>query len=142
MWPRSMVRKTASKLLRSTKIQQTKMLVTWQRFGDLFLFGLIWQYSSNHKTYNKGRFKVIATYLQRYSVSHNFIYPSKELCSKIVLGEVGVSLPRWCHTLVLPAPGYWRLFLNLIIFSEWKNDQFQRNFRSKLKLWKKSNFIR
>jgi hypothetical protein len=31
----------------------------------LFLFGLVWQYSSNHKTYNKGRFKVIATYLQQ-----------------------------------------------------------------------------
>ena len=42
------------------KIQQTKMLVRCQMFGDLFLFGLIWQYSSNHKTYNKGRFKVIA----------------------------------------------------------------------------------
>ena len=28
------------------KIQQTKMLVTCQRFGDLFLFGLIWQCSS------------------------------------------------------------------------------------------------
>jgi hypothetical protein len=47
------------------KIQQTKMLVTCQRFGDLFLFGLVWQYSSNHKTYSKGRFKVIATYLQQ-----------------------------------------------------------------------------
>ena len=33
-----------------SKIQQTKMLVTCQRFGALFLFGLIWQYSSNHKT--------------------------------------------------------------------------------------------
>jgi hypothetical protein len=43
------------------KIQQTKMLVTCQRFGELSLFGLIWQYSSNHKTYNKGRFKVVAT---------------------------------------------------------------------------------
>ena len=31
-----------------------------------------------------------------YSVSHNFIYPSKELCSKIALGEVGVSLPWKC----------------------------------------------
>ena len=47
------------------KIQQTKMLVTCQRVGDLFLFGLIWQYSSNHKTYNKGRFKVITTFLQQ-----------------------------------------------------------------------------
>ena len=46
------------------KIQQTNMLVTCQRFGDLFLFELMWQYSSNHKTYNKSRFKVIATYLK------------------------------------------------------------------------------
>ena len=36
---------------------------------------------------------------------------------KMALAEVGVSLPWWCHTLVLLAPGYWRLFLNLIIFS-------------------------
>ena len=48
-----------------TQIQQTKMLVTCQRFGDLFLFGLIWQSSSNHKTYDKGRFKAIVTYLQQ-----------------------------------------------------------------------------
>ena len=41
-----------------------------------------------------------------YSVSHNFIYPSKKLCSKMDLGEVGVSLPWWCHALVLIAPGY------------------------------------
>ena len=43
------------------KIQQTKMLVTCQRFGDLFLFGLVWQYSSVQTKYNKGRFKVMAT---------------------------------------------------------------------------------
>ena len=29
----------------AAKIQQTKMLVTCQRFGDLFLFGLVWQYT-------------------------------------------------------------------------------------------------
>ena len=52
-----------------------------------------------------------------YSVWHNFIPPSKELCSKMALVEVGMSLPWWCHALVHPAPGYWRLFLNLIIFS-------------------------
>ena len=50
---------TPQKLKLRPKIQQTKMLFTCQRFGDLFLSGLIWQYSSNHKTYNKGRFKVI-----------------------------------------------------------------------------------
>ena len=32
-----------------SKTQQTKMLVTCQRFGDLFLFGLVWQYSSIQK---------------------------------------------------------------------------------------------
>ena len=48
-----------------TKIQQTKILVTNQRFGDLFLFGLVWQYSTNQNKYNKGRFKVMATYLQQ-----------------------------------------------------------------------------
>ena len=52
-----------------------------------------------------------------YSVCHIITYPSKELCSKMALGEVGVYLPWWCHTLVLPSPGYSGLFLNLIIFS-------------------------
>ena len=28
-----------------------------------------------------------------YSVSHIITYPSKELCSKMALGEMGVSLP-------------------------------------------------
>ena len=50
---------------RSPKIQQTKILVICQRFVDLFLFGLVWQYSSVQKKYNKGRFKVMATYLQQ-----------------------------------------------------------------------------
>ena len=45
------------------KIQQTKMLVLCQRFGDLLLFGLVWQYSSVQTKYNKkGRYKVMATY--------------------------------------------------------------------------------
>ena len=43
-----------------SKIQQTKMLVMCQRFGDLFLFGLVWQYSTNQNQYNKGRFKVFS----------------------------------------------------------------------------------
>jgi hypothetical protein len=42
------------------KIQQTKMLVMCQRFGDLFLFGLVWQYSTNYNQHDKGRFKVMA----------------------------------------------------------------------------------
>ena len=38
---------------RNPKIQQTKMLVTCQRFGDWFLFGLVWPYSSNQKNIMK-----------------------------------------------------------------------------------------
>ena len=41
------------------------MLVMCQGYGVLFLFGLIWQYSSNYKIYKKGRFEVIATYMQQ-----------------------------------------------------------------------------
>ena len=48
-----------------SKTQQTKMVVTCQRFFDLFLFGLVWQYSKNQKQYNAGTFKTIATYLQQ-----------------------------------------------------------------------------
>ena len=36
---------------------------------------------------------------------------------KTALAEVGVSLPLWCLAPVLLAPGYWRVFLNLAIFS-------------------------
>ena len=36
-----------------------------QRFGELFIFGLVWQYSSVQTKYNKGRFKGMATYLQQ-----------------------------------------------------------------------------
>ena len=38
---------------RKPKIQQTKMLVTCQRFGDWFLFGLFLPYSSNQKNIMK-----------------------------------------------------------------------------------------
>ena len=37
-----------------------------QRFGALFLFGLVWQYSSVQKKYNEGRFNIMATYLQQF----------------------------------------------------------------------------
>ena len=40
-------------LLLFAKMQQTKMLVTCERFGNLFLFGLVWQCSSVQKKYNK-----------------------------------------------------------------------------------------
>ena len=48
-----------------TKIQQTMILITSKRFGYLFLFGLVSQYSTNQNQYNKVRFKVMATYLQQ-----------------------------------------------------------------------------
>jgi hypothetical protein len=51
------------------------MLDTCQRFGYLFLFGLVWQNSTNQKQYNKGRFKVMATNLQqKYNFEPTFIH--------------------------------------------------------------------
>ena len=50
------------------KIQQTKMLLTCQRFGDLFSFGLVWQYSSLQTKYDKGKFKVMATLISLINV--------------------------------------------------------------------------
>ena len=64
-------------------------------------FGIQFHYQ---KIYNRLNFQLI------YSVIHISIHPSKELCSKMAPGEVGVSLPWWCHTLVPPPPGYWGLF--------------------------------
>ena len=45
--------------------------------------------------------------------------------SKIALGEAGVSLPWWCHAPVLSPPGYWGLFLNLIIFHNGRMTRFR-----------------
>ena len=62
----------------------------------------------------------ILTYVQNHS---NCIIIDTVVCKKVhkiwsawfkmALGEVGMSLPWWCHVLALLAPGYWRLFLNL-----------------------------
>ena len=46
-WPLASLRRDARRV--QPKIQQTKMLVRCQLFGDLFLFGLVWPYSSNQK---------------------------------------------------------------------------------------------
>jgi hypothetical protein len=40
-------------------------------------------------------------------------WPFWSVWCKMALAEVGVSLPWWCHALVLLVPGYWSLFLNL-----------------------------
>ena len=42
-----------------------KIMDTYKNTADLFLFGLVWQYSSVQAKYNKGMFKVMATYLQQ-----------------------------------------------------------------------------
>ena len=47
------------------KIQQTKMLVMCQRFGDWFLFRLVQPYSSNQKNIMKVGSKSLLTYLQQ-----------------------------------------------------------------------------
>ena len=50
------------------------------------------------------------------------VHKIRSVWCKIALGEVGVSLPWWCHALVLLAPSYWRLFLNsknVFIMEKW-----------------------
>ena len=47
------IKKSSSTSDLRPKIQQTKMLVTCQRFGDWFLFGMVWPYSSNQKNIMK-----------------------------------------------------------------------------------------
>ena len=68
------------------KIQQTKIFVTFQSFGDLFLFGLVWQYSTNQNQYNKGRFKVMVTSLQQlYNFESTYLHTLFLLCRGFVL---------------------------------------------------------
>jgi hypothetical protein len=62
-------------VLPRAKILQSKILVTCQKVWWLFLFGLVWQYSTNQRQYNIGRFKVMATYLQQwYNFEPTFIH--------------------------------------------------------------------
>ena len=64
------------------------------------------------------------------------------VCSKMALGEVGVSVPWWCYALVFLAPGYRWLFLNLIIFHNGKMTSFRGVLGQSWNSEKKSNFIR
>ena len=54
--------------------------------------------------------------------------PSWSVWCKIALAEVSVSLSWWYYALVLLAPGYWRVFLNLIIFQNRKMTSFRGIF--------------
>ena len=92
---------------------------TYLSIKNVFTNSLLGQQRTLQSTYtieNKQK-SVYKNACWMYSVIHISIPPIKELCSKMAPGEVGVSIPWWCHTLVLPPPGYWGLFLNLIIFS-------------------------
>ena len=52
-----------NRIIKNAFAQKYSRLITCQRFGDFFFFGLVWQYSTNQNQYNKGRFKVTAGYL-------------------------------------------------------------------------------
>ena len=45
------------------KSSRLRCLLHVKAFGDLFLFGLVWQCSSVQTKYNKGRVKFMATYV-------------------------------------------------------------------------------
>ena len=65
---------------------------------------------------------LLTIFLSSYTLPPEMFGPFGSLWCKMALGEVGLSLPWQCHSLVLLAPGNWRLFLNLIFFLKWKND--------------------
>ena len=69
------------------------MLVTCQRFGDLFLFGMVCQYSTNQNQYNIGRLKVMATYLQQY---YNFEPTFIHCFCFVERAEFSLSLLYFC----------------------------------------------
>ena len=48
-----------------------------------------------------------------HTVVCKIVHKFASVWCKTALGEVGVSLPWWCAALVLLAPGYWSLFLDL-----------------------------
>ena len=59
---------------------------------------------------SRGSYGNSALFLQRSQYSTYFYTP-------MAPGEVGLSLPWWCHALVLPPLGYRGHFFNLIFFS-------------------------
>ena len=67
---------------------------------------------------NQSKIQWIGSYRSiSYTLPLQMFSPCWYVWCKMALADVGVSLPWWCHALVFLAPGYWRLFLNLIIFS-------------------------
>ena len=75
------------------------MPATCQRIGDLFSFGLVWQYSSVQTKYNKDRFKVIATYLQQGVPWHTQI-----LADQLTLFQSGGT--DYAHLITTGTPGF------------------------------------
>ena len=124
----------------STKFHSDNCLMTLWQLPNNCCIAVTWQilmiYMKNVQDFNyrqaykaassftqpKNKYNIMQYVWAQYSVIHNSIAPNKELCSKIVLGEVGVWLPWWCHALVLPPPGNWGLFFkshNFFIMEKW-----------------------
>jgi hypothetical protein len=83
------------------------MLVMCQRFGDLFLFELVWQYSSK---YNKGEFNIMATFSSNITLSLpsytalkrelNFCNGYLSLLYFCLESKVSPNSRLWCSSLV------------------------------------------
>ena len=93
------------------------------------LISLIWNCSTKFCLHSK--LKVSRPFLKEilfaYTLGCKMFGPFCSVWCKMALAEweVGSSLP-WCHALVLLAPGYWRLFLNLTIFHNGKMSSFRK----------------
>ena len=106
-WPassRCSIEKESSLMILETLIFRSIWAFAWIRPLDLFL--VIWKQ------------KKVVTGTVVCKIVHEFA----SVWCKTASGEVGVSLPWWCASLVLLAPGYWSLFLNLknwLIMEKW-----------------------
>ena len=72
--------KAIEKFKREFEVEECLLDAAWDKDNDVVI------YNETHPNHIINPWKV-------YSVSHISIHPSKRLCSKMALGEVGVSLP-------------------------------------------------
>ena len=105
------------------KPKETDMSNNWPKNKNLnYLWIILWK-TTIFLIRNDLRSSLVCSFTKQ-SVLHDSSNGSTVVCKKkgsklckMALGEVYLSLPWWCHALFLLSLGYWRLILNLIVFS-------------------------
>ena len=96
----------------------------WHFLGLWRDFDEKWQINKNYRLDRQRLSYMVETHkkIAFFTVVCKIVHIFASVWCKTALGEVGVSLPWWCTDLVLVAPGYWSLFLNLknlFIMEKW-----------------------